>query len=225
MRALFALLLIALPLSAQDSLDAVLAKMDSAASGLNTMSAELRAVKYSSFFGQEEVETGRLLMDRRGTVKDRKLRIDYTTEPPYTLLLNGTKAYTWRPKIQRLEEYDLADSQDRLAEAFSMGFAASGEYLASKYDVSLEGREQAAGAEAIKLVLIPKDPETQNEVRKIEMWVAVSSWQPVQQKVHDAAEGEWRQYSYTKIARNPALTAAAFELDIPKGVKPIKPQK
>ena len=62
-------------------------------------------------------------------------------------------------------------------------------------------------------------------IPRLEMWVSIASWQPVQQKLYLPTAGDYRLYTYTEIALNPPLRRSDLRLKIPRGVKRVYPQR
>lgn len=216
-------LLLAPALPAAD-LDAVLANMDKASSGFQSMQAAVRWVKYTALVDDETTEEGAVVV-RRARNKGVDLLIQFQKPYPYYLAIQGTKVEIYRPKIAEVQEYDLSKKREMLDQALLLGFGTAGKFLSENYNVKLIGEEQTAGHDTVKLELVPKSPEMLKNIPRIEMWISKASWQPVQQKMWQPAKGDYRLYTYTNIKPNPTLPDKAFQLKIPKGVKRVYPQR
>ena len=101
----------------------------------------------------------------------------------------------------------------------------SGATIRKNYDAKLLGEDSIEGIPTVRLELVPKDAESRKKLQKFEMWVSTENWQTVQLKLFEDASGDYRQHTYTGIQLNPGLKDANFELNLPKGVKRIRPQK
>lgn len=221
--AFFLVLLLAPALPAAD-LDTVLASMDKASSGFQSMQADVRWVKYTALVDDESVDEGTIIV-RRAKNKGVDLLIDFQKPYSYYLAIQGTKVEIYRPKIAEVQEYDLSKKREMLDQALLLGFGTAGKFLSENYNVKLIGEEQAAGHDTVKLELAPKSADMQKNIPRIEMWISKASWQPVQQKMWQPAKGDYRLYTYTNIKPNPVLQDKAFQLKIPKGVKRVYPQR
>ena len=220
----FLLVLLLAPVLPAAGLDAVLANMDKASSGFQSMQAGVRWVKYTALVDDETAEEG-VIVVRRAKNKGVDLLIEFQKPYPYYLAIQGTKVEIYRPKIAEVQEYDLSKKREMLDQALLLGFGTAGKFLSENYNVKLIGEEQAAGHDTVKLELVPKSPEMLKNIPRIEMWISKAGWQPVQQKMWQPAKGDYRLYTYTNIKQNPTLQDKAFQLKIPKGVKRVYPQR
>lgn len=220
----FLLVLLLAPALPAADLDAVLANMDKASSGFQSMQAGVRWVKYTALVDDETTEEGTIIV-RRAKNKGVDLLIEFQKPYPYYLAIQGTKVEIYRPKIAEVQEYDLSKKREMLDQALLLGFGTAGKFLSENYNVKLIGEEQAAGHDTVKLELVPKSPEMLKNIPRIEMWISKAAWQPVQQKMWQPAKGDYRLYTYTNIKPNPTLQDKAFQLKIPKGVKRVYPQR
>ena len=151
--------------------------------------------------------------------------IEFTDPYPYFLAVNGNKAEIYRPRIAKVEEYDLTKSREMFEQAFLLGFGTTGEYLRANYELNLEGEETAAGKATVKLELIPKSEKMLKHIPRLEMWISIETWQAVQQKIDQPATGDYRLFTYTNVAVNPKLSEKQFKLKIPKSTKRVYPGK
>ena len=206
------------------SLDAVLAKMDAASASFKGLEADVEWLTYTALVDDKSVESGAMKV-RRPSADSADLVIHFTEPYPKDVLISGATVEIYKPKIKTVEEYDLSSSKDKIDQALLVGFGASGKTIRENYDAKLIGEETVAGEPTAHLELIPKDEETRKSLKKLEMWVSTNSWQSVQQKLIQDASGDYRLYTYTGVVVNPPLKDSDFKLDLPKGVKRIKPRK
>ena len=205
-------------------LSSTLANMDKAASGFSGMTADVKWVTYTALVDDTTVESGELSVQRpKG--KSLDLKINFTDPYRKDLLVRGTKVELYKPEIATVEEYDLSNSKDKLEQALLIGFGVSGSYLRERYEVTMAGAENLDGVETVHLELTPKDADMRISMPKLEMWVSTKTWQPVQQKLHQEAAGDYRLYSYSNITINPPLSNSDFRLQLEGKVKRITPGK
>jgi len=202
-------------------LPTVLAKMDASAATFKTMRADLDWTTYTALVDDSSVESGSIVVRKEGS--DVEVKIDFTTPYPRQMHVQGTKAESYKPRINTIEEYDLSKHKDKLEQALLIGFGASGKAIAKNYDVKALGEESVSGHETVHLELIPKDAEARTSVPKLEMWVSKQTWQPVQQKLYQASNGDYTLYNYSEIEINPSLKSSDFKLKISGKAKRIKP--
>ena len=219
------LALVLLPtLQASTELETVLRNMDQAADRFSTLEAQVRWVKYSALVEDESAEEG-VIVVRRNNDKTVDMLLEFQQPYSYFLSVQGTKVEIYRPRIAQVEEYDLSRSRETLEQALLLGFGTAGRFLRENYHVQMRGEETAAGQPTIKLELIPKSDDLLRKIPRLEMWISKTEWQPVQQKLYEINPGDYRLYTYTKIALNPALKDSAFKLKIPKNTRRVFPQR
>ncbi len=213
-----------LPVLPAVEMDVVLARMDTASEGFRAMQADVRWLKYTDIVEDESIEEGviRVMRDKKSRIN---LLIEFQKPYPYFVAVHGTKVEIYRPKIATVEEYDLSKSKEMLEQALLLGFGTAGRFLRENYELKILGREEAAGAEAVKIELVPKSEKLRGNMPRLEMWVSTSDWQAVQEKIYGANPGDYRLYTYTNVKRNPPMKESALKLKIPGKVKRIFPQR
>ncbi|HEV8075971.1 MAG TPA: outer-membrane lipoprotein carrier protein LolA, partial [Candidatus Acidoferrum sp.] len=78
------------------TLDYVLTMMDRSAEDFRSLTAALDHVKYTAVVKDTSTESGEIYVR-----KDSKLRIDFITPDPRTIIRNGDNLYIYTPKINR----------------------------------------------------------------------------------------------------------------------------
>ncbi len=219
-----ACLCLAASLHAAPALETLLANMDTAASAWAGMRAEVRWVRYVSFVDDKSVESGRLVVRRSGS-GDVEMLLEFEHPNHYFLAVRGAKVEIYKPKIKTVEEYNVSKFKEKLENALLLGFGTAGSYLREHYDIAVQGEESLAGQQTIRIDLRPKDPGSELNNRRLEMWISTSSWQPVQQKIYDITPGDYRLYSYSAIELNPTFSDREFKLRIPRGAQRVRPQR
>ena len=218
---LFLLLLV--PLRAQ-TLDSVLAQMDTAASSFRSLTARIRSVKHTAIVNDDTVDEGTLWV-RRVRPKVSHLLIEFTIPDTYFVMVSEKKAEIYRPKIATVEEYDTTRFRNLKDQIWLLSFGAAGKDLTAHYEVSLKGPDTIDGKAALKLELIPKSKELLQNIPRVEMWVSTSHWQPVQQKFYDITPGDYRVSTYTDLKLNASFPDSKLRLHLPAGTKRVQPQK
>lgn len=202
-------------------LPTVLAQMDAASANFKTMRADLAWSSYTALVDDTSVESGSIVVRKEGS--DIEVKIDFTAPYARQMHINGTKAESYKPRINTIEEYDLSKHKDKLEQALLVGFGVSGKTIAKNYDAKILGEESVSGHDTVHLELIPKTEEARESVPKLEMWISTRTWQPVQQKLYQASGGDYRLYNYSEIEINPALKSSDFKLKVSGKAKRIRP--
>ena len=229
--ALFALILLLgwleLPASAGSSqnsgkltMDYVLTMMDRSAEDFRSLTAGLDHVKYTAVVKDTSTESGEIYVR-----KDQKLRIDFITPDPRTIIRNGDNLYIYTPKINRVEEYNIGKNRVLADQYLALGFGTRTENLKKSYTVSLSGEEELDGHKMALVELVPRSDEVRKQITKIVMWVDEASWLPVQQKFLEAGSGDYTISRYKNVMKNLKIGDGKFKADWPKGTKIEKPHE
>ena len=193
--------------------------MDRSAQDFKSLTAAIEHIKYTAVVKDTSTETGEIFVR-----KDAKMRIDFQSPDPRTILRNGDNLYIYTPKINRVEEYNIGKNRDMADQYLALAFGTRTENLRRSYEISLVGEEDLDGHKAAVLELIPKSSEWKKQISKIQVWVDEASWLPVQQKFFEAGSGDYFISHYTKVMKNLKLGDGKFKPDWPKGAKVEKPR-
>jgi outer membrane lipoprotein-sorting protein len=199
---------------AKITLEFVLSMMDHAAQDFKSLTAAIEHVKYTAVVQDKSMESGEIFMR-----KDSKVRIDFQSPDPRTILRNGDNVYIYTPKINRVEEYNIAKSRSTVDQYLALGFGTRIELLKKSYDIAVTGEEELDGRKAAVLEMTPRSADQRTQLAKVVMWVDEASWLPVQQKFIEAGSGDYLLVRYTKVMKNLKLGDGKFKPDWPKGTK------
>lgn len=201
------------------SLEYVLTMMDHSAQDFKSLTAAIEHIKYTAVVKDTSTESGEIFVR-----KDAKMRIDFQSPDPRTIIRNGDNLYIYTPKINRVEEYNIGKNRAMADQYLALGFGMRTESLKKAYTVSLSGEEELDGRKTAVLELVPKSDEVRKQISKIEMWVDEASWLPVQQKFYESNSGDYFMSRYTKVLKDLKLGDGKFKPDWPKGTKIEKPR-
>jgi outer membrane lipoprotein-sorting protein len=202
------------------NLDYVLTMMDRSAEDFRSLTAALDHVKYTAVVKDTSTESGEIYVR-----KDSKLRIDFISPDPRTIIRNGDNLYIYTPKINRVEEYNIGKNRALADQYLALGFGTRAESLKKSYTVSLAGEEELDGHKMALVELVPRSDEVRKQVTKIVMWVDEASWLPVQQKFLEAGSGDYFLSRYRNVMKNLKIGDGKFKADWPKGTKIEKPHE
>jgi outer membrane lipoprotein-sorting protein len=200
------------------TLDYVLSMMDHAAQDFRSLTAAIAHVKYTAVVKDTSTESGEIFMR-----KDGKVRIDFQSPDPRTILRNGDNFYIYTPRINRVEEYNIGKNRALVEQYLALGFGTRTDLLKKNYDIALTGEDELDGHKAAVLELTPRSDEQRKQISKVMMWVDESSWLPIQEKFIEAGTGDYVLTRYTKVMKNLKLGDGKFKADWPKGTKVEKP--
>jgi outer membrane lipoprotein-sorting protein len=202
------------------TIDAVLNRMDKAASDFHSLTADIEQIKYTEVVKDTSTENGQIFVRR-----DQKMRIELTKPDPKTILRTGDSLFIYTPKINRVEEYNLGKHRDIMDQYMRLGFGTKSQDLRKSYDISLAGEEEVNHRKAVLLELAPKSEEVRKQITKIQMWVDESSWLPVQQKFFEASGGDYFVVKYSNMMKNLKISDSRFKPDWPKNAAHVKPRQ
>jgi outer membrane lipoprotein carrier protein len=154
-------------------------------------------------FGRRQVSGGTLKVKKPG-----KMRWDYDAPEPKTIAVSGSRLVQYEPGSHQAyvdEQFDA--SAMSAAVTFLLG---QGE-LAKEFDLALDG----TGA----LLLTPKAPDPR--VDSIALTVGKSG-EVTGTRVVDGA-GNVNELRFEKVRRNVGLPDSAFDVKLPKDVRPVAP--
>jgi outer membrane lipoprotein-sorting protein len=90
-----------------------------------------------------------------------------------------------------------------------LGFGASGEALADRWNIQLDGAETIGAVKTYKLELVAKDPEVLKLIPKVTIWIDPELGVSLKQ-VFDEGQGQSRTCVYSNIKVNGPLPSDAF---------------
>jgi len=202
------------------TLDFVLSMMDRSAEDFKSLTAAIEHIKYTAVVKDSSAESGEIFVR-----KDSKMRIDFQSPDPRTIIRNGDNLYIYTPKINRVEEYNIGKNRAMADQYLALGFGMRTDSLRKNYAVALTGKEDLDGHKAAILELLPKSDDVRKQISRIQMWVDEASWLPVQQKFFEAGSDDYFISHYTKVMKNLKLGDGKFKPDWPKGTKVEKPRE
>jgi len=204
-------------------LDAVLDRIDKAGAAFRGMSAKVRRVSHTAVINEDNVDDGTILV-KRPKPRDLRMLIEVTDPDPRIVAFQGRKLEVYYPKIQTVQEFDVAGKNRELAdEFFLVGFGTSRADLLASYNLRLVGPDTIDGQKADRLELIPKSKEILQHLIKFELWISAAGY-PIQQKFY-LPGGDYQLATYSDVKINPEISESELKLRLPKNVKREYPQK
>jgi len=219
---IYLILALAAPLRA-DSLNDVLTRMDQAARTFKSLLADVKRTDYSDLFSETNVEEGTFKMLKRartGVV----LLAEFTGRDNRKLRISENKLEIYHPKANSEDVYNTRKFTKSADELLLVGFGTSRADLERKYNISLGGSETIGSVKATRIDLKPKSAEEKNFFNTIQLWIPEDKGNPIQEKVLSGKESkDYNLLQFSNVKVNPALPDSDFELNLPAGVKVIKP--
>ena len=207
------------PAARAESIDDVLARMDTAAKQFRSYSANVKELRYGAVLESRDDSSGvmRLMRTKNGVVGV----MDMTAGQDHTIIhFNGNTVDVYLPKANTVQRFKVKQYAATMDQMLLLGFAVTGDEIKRGYDVKLAGGEVINGVAAAHVVLTPKSAEALKYVKTFELWIGPNG-NALRQK-GTQPDGDYRMETYSDLKLNPALPESAFELNLPPGTQVVK---
>jgi outer membrane lipoprotein-sorting protein len=213
----------------QEDLDKVLRRLDAAAAGFRSTSADFEFVTVQTDpVYDKDTQKGTVYYKRSG--KSFQMAAHIRTEAsgdgkdkpvPKDLLYSGGKVTLYEELTDEVHVRDAAKFESYLV----LGFGASGRELSDKWEIKYLGAETITdGKTAVateKLELVAKDPDVRKLIPKVTIWVDPARAVSLKQ-VFDMGQGQSRSCYYSNIKLNPAIPESEFIIKTDSQTKIVK---
>jgi len=196
--------------SAATDASAVLASLEKAGKALKTMKADFVETKVLVLLNDTEETRGDVTLQVPG-----RLRWNYTSPQPSVMLIKDGAFARYMPKSKQVFRGAARGEADLL-----VGFGPGAAGLGKKYEVTLVGKDDVAGAAAWVLDLKPRSGES-GLFSGIRLWVDEARSIPVQTRLTEPT-GDYTTIRFEKVVVNGHLPVGAFDLKLPKDVVEVK---
>jgi outer membrane lipoprotein-sorting protein len=198
-------------LFAADDLQSVLHKLDVAAAGFHSTSADFEFDSITTEpISDKDVQKGTVYYERKGksfAMAAHILEENGHPDPKMYMYSKGV-FQLYEEKINQVTRFS---KLGKYSSWFMLGFGASGEELADKWNIAYLGSETLDGVRTDKLQLIPKDPAVLRNLPKVTIWIDSERGVTLKQ-VFDEGPGQYRVCVYFNIKVNQSLPRNAFTL-------------
>jgi outer membrane lipoprotein-sorting protein len=213
-KALFAILAAALlsgiPARAADNLNSVIERLNAAALGFRSVSADFKVVALTTVpIEDTETQTGQTYYERSGKTFKMSAHIheDNGQAVKKTYVYADGQLNLWEgPPVDQVTTLTRASQYESW---FEVGFGASGTELEEKWNITYDGDETIDGVSTAKLELVAKDPTVRKNVPKITIWIDLEHGVSRKQII-DEGQGQSRTATYSNFKYNQRLPGDAF---------------
>jgi len=192
--------------------------MNEASKRLKTVSANLEYTKVTVLVDDKSTESGQFFY-RKG--KTTEIRIDIQKPDTKVLLFEKNKGEMYFPKINQIQEYDLAQKSDLVQQFLLLGFGTDTNELKKAHNITYVKEEDLEGDTTVLLELLPRRGSSAAQITKIQLWVNEESWLPAQQEFFQPG-GDYLIAHYSGVKVNRVLPGSTFELNAPANAKHVK---
>ncbi|MGD0224990.1 MAG: outer-membrane lipoprotein carrier protein LolA [Terriglobia bacterium] len=196
----------------------ILSDMNEASKRLKTVSANLEYTKVTVLVDDKSTESGQFFY-RKG--KTTEIRIDIQKPDTKVLLFEKNKGEMYFPKINQIQEYDLAQKSDLVQQFLLLGFGTDTNELKKAHNITYVKEEDLEGDTTVLLELLPRRGSSAAQITKIQLWVNEESWLPAQQEFFQPG-GDYLIAHYSGVKVNRVLPGSTFELNAPANAKHVK---
>jgi outer membrane lipoprotein-sorting protein len=199
---------------AADDLQKVLAKLDAASKNFHSASAEFEFDTVTSEpIYEKDVQTGSIYYDRTSSFQmAAHIREENSKPVPKVVVYKGGSMKLYE---KLTDHVTTLNKLSQYGSWFMLGFGASGQELAAKWDITYLGDEKIDGVTTAKLDMVPKDPTVKKNLPKVTLWMDTD--RAVSLKQHfDQGQGQSRDSFYTNIKLNQRLPSDAFSFTTDK---------
>jgi outer membrane lipoprotein-sorting protein len=208
---------VAVPLLA-DPLSDVFARIDKAAAGFKSVTADVVQTVHTAVINDDNVATGRIKL-KRVKPGDTRVLLEFTDPVPKIIALEGDQARYYLPKEKVVQVYDLRSRRNVVEQGLLLGFGSTSADIKASYEVSLVGPETLSGQATSHLKLVPKSKEVLQNIKQADLWISDATGTPVQQRLFTSGKGDYTQLTYSNVQLNPPLSDKDLRLSLPKGVQ------
>lgn len=205
------------------SLNDVYLRLDRAAPGFKSMSADIQRIVHTAVINDNSTETGTIRLKRQKAHETRML-IEFTKPDPKSVALADDTVSVYYPKIRTVQIYNVGDKRGLIDQFLLLGFGATSAELKEAYNVTWAGTENIAGQSTSHIQLAPKSKEVLLRLKSADLWISDATGLPVQQKFLTSSAGDYMVVTYSNLKHNAPLTDGALKLSYPKGVQVQHPQ-
>jgi outer membrane lipoprotein-sorting protein len=205
------------------SLTDVYLRLDKAAPGFKSMTADIQRVVHTAVINDDSKETGTIKLKRQKP-HDTRMLIEFTAPDPKSVALADDIVSVYYPKIKTVQIYNVGDKRSLIDQFLLLGFGATSAELQEAYNIAWAGTENIAGQGTSHIQLVPKSKEVLVRLKQADLWLSDANGLPVQQKFVTSSTGDYMVVTYANLKHNPPLTDGALKLNYPKGVQVEHPQ-
>jgi outer membrane lipoprotein-sorting protein len=206
------------PLLAQGTftLEDVLGKMVEAGSELTTLEARVDRDTVNALVDDHDLNAGTVYFDASGGESRIRLNI---TEPDIVrqeVLVADGQFQSYNPRTNQVSRGTLEGPSD-IAQFLVVGFGPGNASLDSNFEIELVGEEDLDGVPTLLLELIPRSDEVLSRISKIQLWIDLDRWIPLQQRLEQPSLN-YQIVKYSEIELDADIPESTFDLDLPDDV-------
>jgi outer membrane lipoprotein-sorting protein len=199
------------------SLNDVFSALDEGAHKFKSMLASVKDDDYTALVNDHSVQSGKIKVKKEAAAT--LMLLDFTGPAAKSISLDASTVKIFNPKANVVQVYDIGNRRSLIDQYLLLGFGATSDDLKKAYAITYVGAESISGQKAGNIQLIPKSPEQQRQLQKVNLWISTSLGIPVQQKFWTGTAGDYKELTYSEVKLNPSFSDKDLQLKTPKGVQ------
>ncbi len=204
---------------AAGNLKATLAKLDAAAARFHSTTAdfEFQSVQTDPV-PDTEIQKGVVYYRRENANFQMGIHINTVDGQPEPKVIVCCEGGGIRLYDEKLNQVTILKKFSQYESWFMLGFGASGNELADKWDITDDGPETIDGVPTEKLEMIAKDPAVRRNIAKVTLWMDLERGVSLKQLFNEDPS-HYRIATYTNIKMNQSQPRDAFSFKTNKQTK------
>lgn len=202
------------------ALEAVLNRMDLAASGFHSAEAQFVWDQFQRVVNETDTQKGAIYFRRVGN--QVQMAADITEPDKKYVLYSDAKVRLYQPRIDQVTEYKAGSNRAELESFLVLGFGGGGHSLQRTFEVRYAGSESLEGTKTDKLELVPRTEKGRNIFSRILLWIDARGCS-LQQQFFESS-GDYRLARYSGIKLNQKLPDDVFKLKTTSKTRTVSPQ-
>ncbi|HET9784903.1 MAG TPA: hypothetical protein VFP94_08100 [Terriglobales bacterium] len=203
------------------TLPQVLAALDRAAPGIESVAATAQVDDYTALVQDTSTSQGKLYFrhDDHGPM----YVLDLTTPQASArkLLYRDKTAYVYTPSAKQVMEYALGKQQPLVNQFLLLGMGATGEELQKSFRIELQPPETVGGVTMVHLRLTPLDAQLAGKLTHLDLWYDPHTWVAMVQQMWQPG-GDYHRLTLSSVKLNSKLNDKLFSTDF-HGATVVKP--
>ena len=191
--------------------NALFSNMDGAARRVRSVSAQLAYTTVTVLVNDRSTQVG-VLYYRKGHRPE--VLIQFSGADGKEILFRRGTGEIYYPKMNQVQEYDLARHQNLLQQFLLLGFGTETSQLESSYELHYLGEKRLGNYMTALLELAPLDKDVKAQLKKIDLWVSEENWMPIQQQFFERS-GDYLIARYSNLKVNPRMSPSVFKIKAP----------
>ena len=196
-------------LAAGERLGALIERIKAEQAKVKTLQAHFTQRQESEFLAAPEESKGIFSYQ----APDR-VRWEYATPKPVTLVINGKTMLTWYRDLKRAEEMKIGRYSERVLKY--LGASGSIESLLEYFEV--RAAFPTDRKTPFRLEMTPRYARIAKRLKSLTIWIHAESFLPIKLK-YVGGDGATTEYSFDGVEVNRTLPEDRFDLKLPDGVK------